>query len=574
MHRASRLHLPTLRKAPADAKLASHQLLMRGGFIRPLAAGVFSYLPLGFRVLQRVTGVVREEMDRAGAQEILLPLLNPGEVWKRTGRWDSFRPPLMKLEVGGADFCLGPTQEEPCTDLAAADLSSYRQLPMTLYQITQKFRNELRPRGGLVRTREFIMKDAYSFDVDNDALDVSYQAMYEAYVRVMQRLRLPTVIVHADAGSMGGWGTLEFMLVTPDGEDTLFLCSRCDYAANAECATSPPPAPASPPADGKPTLVETPNARTVEEVCRQLGCAPTLLVKTMLYRATDGAGAGRFVAALVRGDRELNETKLANHVRAADLRMATVAEIEEATRAPQGFTGPVGLSDTVTILADPEVLAMTGFVVGANRADAHLTGVNHGRDFSVHEVVDLRQAVEGDRCPRCDAGELQQHRGIELAHVFKLGTKYAVDLHAVFADEAGQERPAVMGCYGLGISRVIAALVEHGHDQDGIVWPLEAAPYDVAVLVLDLEPALLETAEQFAAAAEEQGFDVLLDDRDLRPGVKFKDADLIGYPLHVVVGRRTRDEGVVEVRRRRDRAERVVPTDGVVEALRELAAEA
>jgi len=571
MHRASRLHLPTLRKAPAEAKLASHQLLVRGGFIRPLAAGVFSYLPLGFRVLQRVVRVVREEMDRAGAQEVLLPILNPGELWRRTGRWESFRPPLMKLEVGGADFCLGPTHEEPCTDLAAADMASYRQLPMTLYQITPKFRNELRPRGGLVRAREFIMKDAYSFDADHAGLDASYQAMYDAYVRILERLQLPTAVVQADAGSMGGWGTLEFMLATPDGEDTLYLCSQCDYAANAECATSPPAEPVEPPADGQPQRVETPNARTVEEVCRQLGCAPALLVKTLLFRAGDAAGDGRFVAALVRGDRELNETKLANQVRAAELRMANVAEIEEATKAPQGFSGPVGLPAAVAIIADPEVLAMRDFVVGANQADAHLTGVNHGRDFRVDEVVDLRQAVAGDRCPRCGQGELQQQRGIELAHVFKLGTKYAEDLGAVFADQEGHERPAVMGCYGFGISRAIAALVESWHDQDGIVWPLAAAPYDVAVLVLDLEPALLERAEQLAAAAEQHGFEVLMDDRDLRPGVKFKDADLIGYPLQVVVGRRARDEGLLEVRRRRDREERVVPVEGVPEALRELA---
>jgi len=565
------LYIPTLREVPADAKLASHRLLLRGGFIRMVCAGVFSYLPLGLRVLRKIEAIMREEMDRAGALEVLLPALNPGDLWKQTGRWWSFQPPPLKLKDGaGRDFLLGPTHEEIMTDLAAQDLRSYRQLPFTLYQIQTKFRDELRPRGGLIRSREFIMKDAYSFDADRASLDRSYQAVYDAYCRLFERVRLPVVICEASAGSMGGHDTKEFMLACDEGEDTLFLCDQCDYTANAECAESRRPEPVRA-ADqlGDRELVETPSARTVEEVCALLGVTPDQLVKTLLYVAD-----GKYVAALVRGDRELNETKLTNHLGAADLRMATEAEIEEVTGAPLGFTGPVGLPEQVKTIADHDLAAMHDFVVGANQADAHFVAVDVGVDFTVAEYADLRSAMEGDRCPRCEEGLLRAKRGIELAHVFKLGQKYAQDLGCVFSDEAGKEVVATMGCYGVGISRIMSALVEQYNDDNGILWPFSVAPYHAVVLLLDNEPDLARIADQVSADLEAAGFETVLDDRAERPGVKFKDADLIGYPLRLVIGKRTKSEGTVEVRRRKDQAELVVPAADVVQAARQLAADA
>jgi prolyl-tRNA synthetase len=569
--RLSALYTPTLREVPAEAKLASHRFLLRGGFIRPVCAGVFSYLPLGLRVLHRIEQIIREEMNRAGALEAFLPVLNPGDLWKKTGRWDSFQPPLLKLKDGaGRDFCLGPTHEEIMTDLVAQDLRSYRQLPVTLYQIQTKFRDELRPRGGLIRAREFIMKDAYSFDTGPESLDRSYHAVYDAYCRMFERMGLPAVIVEASAGSIGGSETKEFMLACEDGEDTLFLCDQCNYAANGECAESrrKPQRPTCSQLD-EATLIDTPNARTVDEVCALLDVTPDQLVKTLLYVA-DGA----FVAALVRGDRELNETKLASHLGATALRMATEAEIQQVTGAPVGFTGPVGLPDQVKTIADLDVAGMCDFVVGANRADAHLVAVDVGRDFSVQEYADICSAMAGDDCPRCEGGLLKLIRGIELAHVFKLGTRYSTALDAVYSDEQGAEQVATMGCYGVGVSRILAALVEHFHDDDGIAWPLAVAPYAAAILLLDADPALATIAETVAGQLGEGGFETVIDDRDERPGVKFKDADLIGYPIRVVVGRRTASEGTVEVRRRKDKAELVVLAAEALDAVRKLAQEA
>lgn len=567
----SELYIPTLREVPADAKLPSHRLLLRGGYIRPVCAGVFSYLPLGFRVLRKIEQIVREEMDRAGALEVFLPVLNPADLWKKTGRWESFEPPLLRLKDGaGRDFALGPTHEEIITDLAAQDLRSYRQLPFTLYQIQTKFRDELRPRGGLIRCREFVMKDAYSFDASREGLDRSYGAMYDAYCRIFDRLGMPYVICEASAGSMGGSDTREFMLLCENGEDTLFRCDKCDYTANAECAESRSVASsAAPDRLGEPELIETPNARTVEEVCAMLDVSPEQLVKTLLYVAD-----GQYVAALIRGDREINEVKLSSQLGAADLRMATEAEIEEVTGAPLGFTGPVGLPRNVKIVADHDIAAMSDFVVGANKADAHLVAVDADKDFTVDEYADIRAAMEGDGCPRCEEGLLRIERGIELAHVFKLGQKYAEDLGAMYSDENGAEATAIMGCYGVGVSRIMAALVEHGHDKNGIVWPMAVAPYHVSILVLDREPDLMATADRICSQLEEQGFETVVDDRDERPGVKFKDADLIGYPIRIVIGKRTASEGTVEVRRRKDEEELVVPAAEALEAVRKLAAEA
>lgn len=547
MH-ASQYYLPTLRQAPAEAELASHRLLLRGGFIRPLAAGVFSFLPLGLRVLRKVEEIIREEMNRAGGVEVLLPVLHPRELWERTGRWSAFQPtPLRVKDRNDREFCLGPTHEEVITDLVARDVTSYRQVPLTLYQIQTKFRDEIRPRGGLIRVKEFTMKDAYSFDVDAAGLDRSYQAMYDAYVRIFERLGLPVEIVEAEAGSMGGHDTREFMVLTDSGEDTIFICDSCGYSANAECAQVRPPAPTSRQRAAEPRQVATPNAKTIDAVCAMLGLPPNRLIKTLIYRAGEG-----YVAALVRGDRELNEFKLAGLLQVSDLRMATPEEIASVTGGPVGFSGPIGLPQNVRILADCEIAALTDAVVGANQPDAHLVGADPGVDFQVETYADLREAVHGDPCGRC-SGTLQAKRAVEVGHVFKLGTKYSAALGAVVDDEHGEQQPLIMGCYGIGVSRIVAAVAELYHDDNGLRWPAAVAPFTVAVLLLDPDREDLRVlAEKITGDLESAGQEVLLDDREERAGVKFKDADLIGYPVRVVIGRRTAESGEVELQRRSD----------------------
>ena len=572
MIRATAYYAPTLRQAPADAEIPSHQLLLRGGFIRPLSAGAYSFLPLGLRVLRNIERVVREEMDAAGAMEVHMPVLQPRELWERSGRWTEFQPPLLKFQDrAGRWFCLGPTHEENITDLVGGDISSYREMPFTLYQIQTKFRDEIRPRGGLIRVKEFSMKDAYSFDIDLPGLDKSDDLMYDAYVNLCRRLELDVLIVEADAGSMGGFGTREFMLPCEHGEDTVFICSACDYRSNSECAIGkhlpPGPLPAGEGGNGAGvTLVPTPDTKTVEQVCAFLHVAPTQLVKTLLVKADD-----RLIAALVRGDRELNEIKLSRLLGCKEMRMAQPEEVQRLTNAPVGFSGPVGLPPQVTIIADEQVADLADFVVGANQADAHFTGVNLS-DFTVSQWADIRRAEIGDSCPCCDGGELLTQRGIELGHVFKLGTKYSEALDALYLDEAGAQHPIVMGCYGFGVSRAMAGLVEAHHDDNGIAWPMSVAPFQVAVLMLDPQvPELAQLAEDVAAEIEAAGFSVMLDDRDQRPGVKFKDADLIGYPLRVVIGRKSAEAGNVEVKRRRDGEERIVARAEVVAAVQDLA---
>ncbi|MEN6343846.1 MAG: proline--tRNA ligase [Armatimonadia bacterium] len=570
--RASRYYAPTLRQAPVEAEIASHKMLVRGGFIRPLTAGVFDWLPLGLRVLRKVETVVREEMERAGALEVHLPVLAPRELWEQSGRWDTFQPtPFRVQDRTERWFCLGPTHEEVMTDLVATDLKSYRDLPLTLYQIQVKFRDEMRPRGGLLRVKEFTMKDAYSFDVDRAGLDASYEAQYQAYLRIMERLQLPVLVVRADAGSMGGSDTREFMILTDAGEDTIFICDKCDYASNAECATFKVPEPRKGPNRcGDSALVETPGMKTIEQVCEFLQTTPEALAKTLILNAD-----GRLVAAMVRGDRELNEFKLRNLLGATTLRMATPEEVFTATGASVGFSGPCQLSDEVEIIADHEIANMTDITVGANKDDAHLVCVNVERDFVVDRFADIRHAVPGDPCPMCGEGYLGTDKGIEIGHVFKLGTKYAEALGAKFLDEDGKEKVAIMGCYGMGVSRAVAALVEVHHDDNGIIWPLSVAPFQVAVLLLDPQVHDLgQAADQLEAELSAAGLDVMIDDRDERPGVKFKDADLIGYPIQVVVGKRTAQEGTVEVRRRRDKAELVVPLAEATAAVQKLAEEA
>ncbi|MGC9318944.1 MAG: proline--tRNA ligase [Armatimonadota bacterium] len=565
--RASQYYFPTLREAPSEAEIPSHRLLLRGGFIRPLSAGIVSYLPLGQRVLSKVEQIVREEMDRAGAHEVLLSVLHPRELWERSDRWDTFQPqPLRTQDRGERWFCLGPTHEEVITDLVAMDLDSYRDLPVTLYQIQVKFRDELRPRGGLIRCKEFIMKDAYSFGRSWEDLDEAYDAMYEAYVRIFERLRLPVVVVQAEAGSIGGTDTREFMLLSDSGEDTIFMCDSCDYASNAECATARPPEAMAPPEDGRRERVETPNASTVEQVTRMLDVTADRLVKTLLYRTRDG-----FVAALIRGDRSLNEFKLARAVEGDELRMADDTEVMQLSGARVGFAGPVGLPEEVRIIADHEVAAMRDFVTGANQDDAHFVGVNVGVDFEVDEYTDLREACHGDRCAHCESGTLQAHRCIELAHVFKLGTKYSEALDATFQDADGNEQVAVMGCYGVGVSRIVAGVVEQFHDDDGIMWPRQCAPFEAAILLLSPDDEDLRAiADNLYSDLTAAGLEVLYDERDASPGIKFAEADLIGYPVRAVIGRVTRQEGKVELRRRADGHEELVEIDEAVEAVQHM----
>jgi prolyl-tRNA synthetase len=563
--------MPTLRQAPAEADIPSHRLLLRGGFIRPLSAGVFNFLPLGLRVLRKVENIVREEMDRAGAIEVLLPAMQPREVWERSGRWESFVPPLFKFQDRGERwFALGPTHEEVITDLVARDVTSYKQLPVNLYQIQVKFRNEPRPRAGLIRVREFIMKDAYSFDADRAGLDRSYEAMYEAYVRIFERMGMQTTVVEAEAGSIGGSDTREFMLLCESGEDTVFMCDECGYKANAECAEVRAARALKDHSDhGEPEVVETPGMTTIAAVSEFLGVTADQLVKTLIY-ATDE----KLVAALVRGDRDLNEAKLRKALGAKDVRMATAEEIEQVTGGPVGYSGPVGLPDGTLIVADHEIGEMADFVVGANRGDAHLVGVNLERDFRVGQWADLRIAAPGDPCPRCEQGCLAGHRAIELGHIFKLGTKYSEAMGAFIDTEDGRQAPMVMGCYGIGVSRCVAAIVEANLDENGIVWPLSVAPFHVALLQVDPDEAAGKAAEGIALALEAAGYEVLWDDRDERAGVKFKDADLIGIPLQVVVGKKLANEGVVEVRRRRDREQRLVAPEEAPAAIAELAVSA
>ncbi len=563
---ASQYYMPTLREAPADAEIAGHRLLLRGGFIRPLSAGIFTFLPLGQRVLSKVERVVREEMNRAGAHEVLMPVLHPKELWERSGRWDTFQPtPLRVQDRAERWYCLGPTHEEVITDLVAMDLGSYRDLPVTLYQIQVKFRDELRPRGGLIRCNEFVMKDAYSFGRTREDLDDAYDAMYDAYTRIFERLRLPVVVVEAEAGSIGGTDTREFMLLSESGEDTIFMCDACDYASNAECAVARAPEPGEV-GDGPRELVDTPDAKTVEQVTGMLGVTADRLVKTLLYRAGD-----RFVAALVRGDGSLNEFKLARAIGGDELRMADDAEVQELTGARVGFAGPVGLPDEVTIIADPEVAAMRDFVTGANADDAHFTGVNLGVDFEVDEWADLRDACHGDGCAQCESGTLQARRCIELAHVFKLGTRYSEALDATFTDSDGVERACVMGCYGVGVSRIVAGLVEEFHDEGGIIWPREAAPFEVAILLLSPDDnELRAVADGLYEGLQAAGIEVLYDERDASPGVKFAEADLIGYPVRAVIGRKTRQEGKIELRRRAAGDEELVEIDEAVAAVQTL----
>ena len=544
--RYTQMLLPTTKETPSEAEVISHQLLVRGGFIRKLTSGMYTFLPLGFLALQRVTAIVREEMNRAGAQEILMPMVQPGDLWEESGRWKKYGPELLRFrDRHDRDYCLGPTHEEVVTDIARRELQSYRQLPVNLYQIQTKFRDEIRPRFGLMRGREFVMKDAYSFDEDDAGASRSYETMREAYNRIFTRCGLEFRAVEADSGAIGGSFSHEFMVLAETGEDTLVICEACSYAANVEKAAVRL-APAEPaPAELQAMMpVATPGMKKVATVAAHLGVQARDLIKTMLYLAD-----GEPVAALVRGDREVQTVKLKNLLGATEVEPLDEDRVWELTRLPVGYLGPVNLP--IRSVADQEVMRMVNAVAGANEKGRHLVGVNPGRDFQPDLSGDLRQVTVDDRCPLC-GGSVRLKEGIEVGHIFKLGTGYSEAMNATFQDSDGQQRHFVMGCYGIGVSRVVAAAIEQNNDAKGIVWPLPLAPFQV--IVLNLSPK----DERFSAAAEglyqglrDRGLDVLLDDRDERPGSKFNDADLIGIPYRVTVGKTFEKEGKVELRARR-----------------------
>lgn len=555
--RQSQLFMPTLREAPSEAEAVSHQLLLRAGLVRQLAAGVYTYLPLGRRVLRKLEAIVREEMDKAGGQEVLMPALQPSELWRESGRYEVYGPELVRLrDRHEREFALGPTHEEVITALMRGEISSYRQLPATLYQIQTKFRDEQRPRYGLLRGREFLMKDAYSFDADWDGLHRSYVAMYDAYHRIFARCGLNFRAVEADAGSIGGeGGTHEFMALADIGEDTIASCTCCDYAANLEKAEYGM-------ADHKAVVVEaatpkrlhTPGSKTIDQLTESLGLEPTAFIKTLIFMAD-----GKPVAILVRGDHEVNDIKAKQALGVVSLTLADMETTERVTGAPTGFAGPVGL--TIPIYADIAAAQMSSAIVGANEADYHLVDVQPGVHFTYEASGDYRNAAAGDRCPRCEEGRLQFNRGIEIGHVFKLGTKYSEAMEATFLDAAGKAQPLIMGCYGIGVSRLLSAVIEQYADKQGIVWPDSIAPYRVHIVPVSAkDETQMGLASQLAERLEAAGIEWLLDDRDERPGVKFKDADLIGIPLRITVGRQAAN-GIVEVKRRSETAAQELSTE-------------
>ena len=563
--RVSRLFMATQREIPADAEIPSHQLMLRAGLIRKVASGIYSFMPLGYRTYRKVEAVIREEMDKAGAQELIMPALLPAEVYQESGRWEKFGPEMFRLsDRGGRSFCLGPTHEEPFTEAVRDTISSYKQLPVTLYQIQHKYRDEKRPRFGIMRGREFVMKDAYSFDVDEAGLSESYDTMYKAYRAIFDRLGLDYTVVDADSGAMGGSGSQEFMVKSEVGEDGICYCDECGYAANEEKAACVTPA-----QDTSEMLdiekIHTPDVKTIDDLVGYMNCGADKFVKTILYNID-----GKIVAAMCRGDRDINETKLANLYDATEMELAAFVDVERVTGAKVGFAGPVGLKEKIDIVVDSEVSVMRNFVVGADETDYHLKNVNIGRDFEATTIADIRNAVEGDVCPKCGKGKMKMARGVEVGHIFKLGTKYSKALNCVYLDKDGKSNLVVMGCYGIGVGRTLAAIIEQHHDDNGIIWPAEVAPYKAIVVPTKVnDEANMALAEKIYSDLAAAGVEVLIDDRNERPGVKFKDADLIGIPLRITVGRRA-GEGIVEVKRR-DSDEAVEMTaDEAVAAAKEI----
>lgn len=558
----SNMLISTLREVPAEAEIPSHQLMLRAGMMRKMASGVYNFMPTGIRVLKKIENIVREEMDKTGAQEFLASALLPAELWMESGRWDVMGEEMFRLkDRNDRDFCLGPTHEEVFTDIARNEIKSYKQLPLNLYQIQTKYRDERRPRFGVMRSREFIMKDAYSFDKDQSGLDTSYMKMYEAYTNIFKRCSLDCSAVEADSGAMGGSGSAEFMVKSEVGEDEVVFCSCCNYAANMEKA---PAIPQEQIKEEYLTLnkVETPEIRSIEELVRFFNTTEDKFAKTLIYKAD-----GKTIAVMVRGDRAVNETKVVNAIGGAiDFNMADAETVKVVTSAEVGFAGPIGINADM-LLVDEEVSKMYNFVVGANETGFHYENVNYGRDFK-GKVGDFRNVIEGDKCPKC-GGSLTIARGVEVGHIFKLGTKYSQSMSATFIDENGEDKPLVMGCYGIGINRTMAAIIEQHHDDNGITWPLAIAPYHVIVVpVVTKDEEQMRIAEKLYLELKKLGVEVLMDDRNERVGVKFKDSDLIGIPMRITVGKKI-SEGKVEFKLRTNSENEVISIEEVIDKVKE-----
>ena len=562
----SQLLNPTLREVPAEAEVISHQLMVRAGLIRKSASGLYTYLPLGLRVLKKIEAIVREEMDARGGQEILMPIMQPAELWKESGRWDVYGAELFRLnDRHNREFCLGPTHEEIITDLVRGEIRSYKQLPLLLYQIQNKYRDERRPRFGLMRGREFVMKDLYSFDRDEAGLHESYQKMYDAYCRIFSRCGLTYRPVEADPGAIGGTGgSHEFMVLADSGENSVVYCSGCDYAANTEKSECRPQAVEDISPEGEMKLVSTPGVKTIEDISEFLAVPKTTLVKSLLYQ-----GDEKTFLVLVRGDRTLNEIKLNNALGGfVSLQLASPEVVEEIMGCGPGSVGPVKVPEGLMVVADAEVPLMKKAVCGANKAEHHYVDVVSGRDFRIDQVLDLRMVEPGEACLKCGA-PLKEARGIEVGQVFKLGTKYSKALGANFLDEKGVEKSCVMGCYGVGVSRTIAAAIEQNHDEFGIVWPMPIAPYQCVIVTASTKDTLVvETADKLYQELKSLGVEVVLDDRDERAGVKFKDADLVGYPLRVTLGSKTLANGQVELRERKSGETQLVKVEDLAQQVK------
>ena len=563
--RWSSAFIPTLKEDPQEAEAISHKLMVRAGLIRRLTAGAYTYLPMGYKALRKAENIIREEMNNSGASELLMPALQPPELWKRTGRYDDIGDVMIKFnDRHGKEIALGPTHEEIITSLVSGEVRSYKDLPLTLYQIQTKFRDEVRPRFGVIRSCEFIMKDAYSFDVDTESMEENYRKMYDAYCRIFEKCGLPYIAVEADPGLMGGTVSNEFMVPSEIGEDRIVICHSCGYSASTEiaavCGNETPSKSA-----GKKTIEEvtTPGMFTVTDVSGFLKVEPSALIKTLIYVADEEP-----VAVLLRGDHEANETKIKNQLKAGSLELADEKKVNEVTGGPMGFSGPVGLS--VRILGDNSIRGITGAVTGANEKDKHLRNVNLDRDFKVDEWIDARIITETDPCPKCK-GEIEFKYAIEIGHTFKLGTKYSKVLGATFLDKKGKECPAVMGCYGIGVNRILASLIERSNDKDGIIWPVNLAPCEVNVIPVNRnDESLVAEAETLYSKMMDMGIDVIFDDREKSAGVKFKDSDLVGFPLQVIIGSKNLENGKVEIKDRETKETVLVDKDKLPETVRDL----
>ena len=563
------MHLPTGREIPSDAEVVSNQLMIRAGMIRRLTSGIYSYLPLGYRVIRKVEQIIREEMNRAGAQEVHLPMVQPAELWQESGRWTFYGKELLRFrDRNSRDYCLGPTHEEVITDLVRHDIKTYRQLPCNLYQIQTKFRDEVRPRFGVMRCREFGMKDAYSFDADEAGAEKSYEKMFTAYNNIFRRCGLKFRPVEADSGSIGGSFSHEFMVMADSGEDAIVFCEKCNYAANLEKAEIAKPVTDDPQDKERLAMesVETPDVRTIDEVSNFLNVLPEKIVKTLIFNAD-----GKPCAVLIRGDHEVNEIKVKNYLGAAELELADDEMIMKATGAPRGFAGAVGIKTRV--IADYSIMSLVNMVTGANKENYHLRNVNIGRDFQVESFADLRVSQPGDACPRC-GGVVKFVRGIEVGHVFKLGTKYSKAMKALYLDRDGKEKTMIMGCYGIGIGRTVAACIEQNFDSNGIIWPMPLAPFSVIVTPVNIkESDVMKASESIYSELLACGVESIMDDRDERAGVKFKDADLIGIPLRIVVGSKNLANGQVELKVRRSGESRLYETGKIVDEVRKIITE-